>query len=155
MCNPTSPALSLNPVPTWEFTNRTSPLAERANSQEAWNMYKYSCTHMFTWDLLKYLKRMNQTWYGDQSTFLAKLQKVLEASGCKPWVTNLSIAPIIRYTNCKYYLLYILHYLNTLISLKWICAPSIIGSFVSKMWVLYMYIQWVWLAFTRLINVWT
>ena len=28
-----------------------------------------------------------------QSTYSAKLQKALEAHGCEPWVTNISIVP--------------------------------------------------------------
>ena len=42
-----------------------------------------------------------------QSTFLAELQKALEAHGRKPWVNQLiDRSPYIRYTNRKYHLLY-------------------------------------------------
>ena len=53
-----------------------------------------SSTCAFTWDLLKFfLTRKPNTirrWNSHPSTSLTKSQKVLEAHGCKSWVTNLT-----------------------------------------------------------------
>ena len=46
----------------------------------------------FTGDLLKFLELASQTCFWDKHESIW-LSKTLEAHGCKPWVTNLSIVP--------------------------------------------------------------
>ena len=73
-------------------------------------------------------------------TFLVKLHMILEAHGCKPWVTNLSIVPHtlhvgILTTNITSEL----EGWNTLMSTKWTCAYQHIKT-RFPMFQLHMYI---------------
>ena len=56
-----------------------------------------------------------QTWNLYQSICLSRVQKALEAHGCKPWVTNFSTAPhtlgIVLTTNVPYCIIF-LEYVN-------------------------------------------